>query len=1198
LHPVSRKSRNDDERPEEEPMSRTDCPSPETLAAYTLGDLPEAELSAVAEHLDHCTDCEEQASRLDGMADPVVSQLRRLPNSYLDTDEPHTELARSGETAVPITATGSWGEFRIVREIGRGGMGVVYEAYQGSLNRHVALKFLPEQGDLARFRREARATGRLHHTNIVPVFGVGAQDGRHFYVMQFIAGRGLDVVLKERAGTSGSAVRFDDRETARIGVQVAEALAYAHLQGVVHRDIKPSNLLLDDQGTVWVTDFGLAHDASDTLSLTQTGDVLGTWRYLAPERFSGRGDERTDIYGLGITLYELVCGRPAYAEADRSVLVHQILHQDPPRPRQIHPAIARDLETIVVKATEREPGQRYATAEALAEDLRRFLEDRTILARRVGAGERAWRWCRRNPGLAGASVLSVVALVAMAATALAFALYQARNAHQQTLAAGRELALRKNSEVLLARVALKEGVSQCEQNEIGHGLLWLARALEFAPTDEPDLQREIRLNIDRWSRSTPRLRYAREFRKRVTAVAISPDGSRALVGSEDATARVWDLASGRPVGRVLWHGGPVLVVAFSPDGKLALAAGMDSRARLWNADTGEEVGPVLDHGGPIETAAFSPDGRHLATAGPNRSAQLWDLSNGHSVALKPRPEKAGTSGETTRCHVRFAPDGTRLITTRIVGGGGHPATSQLWAVPSGAPIGPEMKHDAEFVFSTTFDPEGKRVLAVGNDGAAWLWDAATSTRKSGPFRHLDAVTTAAFSPDGRLFATGCADGSACVWNPATLEKRVATFLHPQRCSICRIAFRDDGRQMLSAGGDGVARLWDPVEGRPLGGPCFHPRPLACAAMDPGGRWIVTGGDDGVARVWESPTTVSRLPAMSRANWGIRALAYSPDGSTILTGNDVGDVLLWDANHAVAMRPPFTSPGQILSVAFSPDNRLYAAAGRKQPVRIFDRQTSRLIRELAHPADLTALAFRPDDGALLAGGEDGTARLWDLEHDRPIGPDLVHCAAIRSVAISPDSRLAVTAGDDGRALIWKLGANQRLSSLEHPAKVLDVTFAARGTALFTGCEDGKARLWDIESQRLLREFVLGRRVNAVAASPDGRTLAAGGVDRTVSFWDAAGHLLDQKSERQSGFVLDLAYRPDGQAIAIGLGDGTTGLADVAYPVEGGIDELRLWSQVTSNARLDDKGNLVRLDHSAWSDAQHALAAIQSRSPANR
>jgi WD40 repeat protein len=204
-----------------------------------------------------------------------------------------------------------------------------------------------------------------------------------------------------------------------------------------------------------------------------------------------------------------------------------------------------------------------------------------------------------------------------------------------------------------------------------------------------------------------------------------------------------------------------------------------------------------------------------------------------------------------------------------------------------------------------------------------------------------------------------------------------------------------------------------------------------------------------------------------------------------------------------------------------------------------------------------------------------------------------------VAISPDSRLAVTAGDDGRALIWKLGTDQPASSLEHPAKVLDVAFASAGASLLTGCQDGKARLWDIGTRRLLREFVLGTPVNAVAASPDGRTLAAGGNDRTVSLWDAAGgQLLDRRSERQSGFVLDLAYRPDGQAIAMGLGDGTTGLADVAYPVEGGVNELGLWSQVTSNARLDDEGNLVRLDHRAWSEARRALEALQSWPPADR
>ncbi len=335
-------------------------------------------------------------------------------------------MTEAGDTAEPGSGTDAgreWGDFRIIREIGRGGMGVVYEAYQGSLHRHVALKLLPEHGDVARFRREARAAGRLHHTNIVPVLGVGQFEGRHFYIMQFIDGRGLDVVVKEHSAAAqpggGPPGHLDPMEVARIGVQVAGALAFAHAQGVVHRDIKPSNVVLDSAGTVWITDFGVAHDAAATETLTHTGDVLGTLRYVAPERFSGQGDERADVYGLGVTLYELICGHPAFADVDRAAVLSRILRDDPPRPRHFDRTIPRDLETIVLKAMARDPAHRYATAAALAEDLRRFLEDRPILARRIGVHERLMRWCRRNPAVAGllAAVFLLLATVAVMAWA-------------------------------------------------------------------------------------------------------------------------------------------------------------------------------------------------------------------------------------------------------------------------------------------------------------------------------------------------------------------------------------------------------------------------------------------------------------------------------------------------------------------------------------------------------------------------------------------------------------------------------------------------------------------------------------------------------------------------------------------------------------------------------------------------------------
>jgi serine/threonine protein kinase/tetratricopeptide (TPR) repeat protein len=360
------------------------------------------------------------------------------------------------------------GDYRVLRKVGRGGMGIVYEAEQVSLGRHVALKVVPvtEFSDpvyLERFRREARAAARLHHTNIVPVFGVGESEGALFYAMQFIHGEGLDRVLNDvrtmraasgspvdatgppRTGDAGSVARSlvsgrwsvpapppensgaqpthslaqappgtdrlnepsvslssggSEREycrsVARVGLQVAEALAYAHRQGILHRDIKPSNLLLDVQGTVWITDFGLAK-SEGVEDLTHTGDIVGTVRYMAPERFEGDSLPQSDVYGLGVTLYEMLTLRPAFDDSNRARLIERIGREDAPPLRKSAPQMPRDLDTIVQKCIARHPRDRYTTAEDVAEDLRRFLSDRPILARRTSATERLWRWSRRNP---------------------------------------------------------------------------------------------------------------------------------------------------------------------------------------------------------------------------------------------------------------------------------------------------------------------------------------------------------------------------------------------------------------------------------------------------------------------------------------------------------------------------------------------------------------------------------------------------------------------------------------------------------------------------------------------------------------------------------------------------------------------------------------------------------------------------------
>ncbi len=364
----------------------------------------------------------EHAERIQRIFPAMVAMERLGP-----ADE--WSAAAAGSNRRPDPPLERLGEYRILREIARGGMGVVYEAMQESLGRHVALKVLPfhrlvRESQLERFRREARAAARLHHSNIVPVFGVGESDGVHYYAMQYIRGQNLEVVLQEvrrlrglpaeswgastrpsglgeslarellsgcpdRAGAvepvatevraapmvslgssptivdpagpgSGSELAAQPetqyiRSVARIGLQVAEALDYAHHQGVLHRDIKPANILLDTQGTAWVTDFGLAK-VDDSAGLTNQGDVVGTLRYMAPERFGGRADCRSDVYGVGLTLYEMLTLRSAFVSSDRARLMERILQVEPPRPRRVDPRIPRDLETIVLKAMAKEPG--------------------------------------------------------------------------------------------------------------------------------------------------------------------------------------------------------------------------------------------------------------------------------------------------------------------------------------------------------------------------------------------------------------------------------------------------------------------------------------------------------------------------------------------------------------------------------------------------------------------------------------------------------------------------------------------------------------------------------------------------------------------------------------------------------------------------------------------------------------------------
>ena len=384
----------------------------------------------------------DQLSR--GEAPEVSEYARRYPQiaSVLPQVLPVLQIMQALVPSDPranvlLPETAVLGDFRLLREIGRGGMGIVYEAEQASLGRRVALKVLPvttgiDARQLARFQIETQVAAALHHPHIVPIFAVGHDRGLHYYAMQLIEGRCLAAVLQgpSRLPGGGVGVPMEDRSTmvsplrpreaARLAVQAAEALDHAHALGVLHRDVKPANLLLDGSGHLWVTDFGLARFQAGS-DLTLSGDLLGTVRYMSPEQAAGGRivDVRSDIYSLGATLYELLTARPAFAGVDRQELLRQIAVAEPVPPRKFDTAVPRDLETICLKAMAKEPERRYATARELADDLGRFLDDRPILARRPGLAERAARWSQRHRRATAVAALLLTLLTLASAGGIA-----------------------------------------------------------------------------------------------------------------------------------------------------------------------------------------------------------------------------------------------------------------------------------------------------------------------------------------------------------------------------------------------------------------------------------------------------------------------------------------------------------------------------------------------------------------------------------------------------------------------------------------------------------------------------------------------------------------------------------------------------------------------------------------------------------
>jgi WD40 repeat protein/tRNA A-37 threonylcarbamoyl transferase component Bud32 len=1095
---------------------------------------------------------------------------------------------RTVPDATPPHAGPVLGEYELLDKLGKGGMGIVYRARHQALNRIVALKVIrpdrledlppPKRQEwLDRFRQEARAAARSEHAHIVTVYDVGEIDGQLYYAMQYVEGCSLAEIV--RAGP------LPNRRAAAYLEPVARAVHHIHTCGVLHRDLKPRNILVDRDDRPLLTDFGLAKWQESVQDTMPTRGPLGTPSYTAPEqvRLPARISTASDVYSLGATLYDLLTGRPPFQAADPLETLRQVRDEEPVAPRQLNPAIDRDLELICLRCLQKEPHRRYASALQLADELRRYLRGEPLVyTRPVGRAERLWRWRRRNPALATAGGLAAAGLVAVAVVSGAFAVHWFHTADQLRQKQADTTAALTESQRLAATLALDRGLGLCEQEQVGPGLVWLAHSLELVPAGAEDLERTIRVNLAGWLRQVWPLRApSLQHQGPVYAVAFSPDGRTVLTGSGDGALHLWEAATGKELRQFKGHDRAVETLAFSPDGQTALSGGVDKTARLWDVATGKELHQLEGQEGLLWAVAFSPDGKTaLTTTLGGKTARLWDVATGGEIHR--------LEGHTQDIRaVTFSPDGKSVL------GGSSDGTIHLWDAPTGNTLLRFQGHTSA-VRSVAFSPDGSTVLTGSADKTARLWQAATGKPIGAPLQHEGAVHAVAFHPDGKAVLTGSADRRARLWNVAT--GNLLGPLLPHHDAVLAVAFSADGNTVLTGSRDRRARLWEAAR-EPVGDRAFahEERVVTAVAFSPDGSTLLTGSGDpkkpsgaGAARLWNVATGKLLFPAL-RHEGMVNRVAFSPDGRTIVTGSADHTARLWDVATGQPIGRPLVHKNWVFAVAFSPDGKTVATASTDGNVQFWDARTGTPGPILPHPDSVRVVAYSQDGRTVLTAGDHGLAHLWEAATGQELHWFFGHRAAVRDAAFSPDGRTVVTASHDGTAQLWEAATGNRLGGpLPHADRVDRVRFSPDGRTVVTGSHDGTACLWKVATGELLGSPLPHQgRVWALAFSPDSKTVLTGSVDQTARFWDAVTGKPLGPSLKHGAEVWAVAFNPDGRTVVTGAEDHTARLWKAPAPLPGAGRRVVLWTRLITGLELQAGDTVRELDARRWQQYRQEL-----------
>jgi WD40 repeat protein len=1103
-----------------------------------------------------------------------------------------------GETSEPPPGTTLryFGDYELLEEIARGGMGVVYKARQVSLNRLVALKMilagqLAGPDDVRRFQTEAEAAANLDHPNIVPIYEVGEHEGQHYFSMKLIDGGSLTQAISSQPSA------ISQKEAARLIAAVARAVHYAHQRGILHRDLKPGNILLasvpasggrkppdgrEQSGGLrpplaecipFVTDFGLAKRIEGDSKLTRSGAIVGTPSYMAPEQ--ARGEKglsvAADVYSLGAILYELLTGRPPFQAATPLDTVLQVLDKEPERPRLLAPQIDRDLETICLKCLDKDPKRRYESAAGLAHDLEHWLAGETITARRSSAWERAVRWAKRRPALAGMVTVSAISLLGL--LILAGLLWQ--NAEQRA-------GMVKD---------LETAHRDLDQAREERATTFAERAAALAQTrDLQDKAARIVYDVDmQFAHAAYRANDGQGLLARLEQYQPKP-------GQEDRRGFEW---------RYLWRlchaerfslnahpipagtptsGGPApVILAFSPDGKMLATTSLDKQIKLWDSATGELIRtlPLAD---PVVSFTFTSNGKELHALVPSKAKADPKVFEGlrklmeEAAAGKAKPSLQGlldcfafqnldVEGKQPARMERFnleqlaSPLSMFLLMARPEMAGamltGIIALKGQIINPMCLALSPDRKTLAIAGLSTPlpFQPGKDQQESV-----VLLWDLAEGKEQAILKGHTGFIIALAFAPDGRRLASAGSDKTIRFWS---VEGNAGATLGDLATMVTSLAYSADGKVLATGSADGAVNLLDAANGGLQKTFIGHTNPVVNVALTPDGKTLASASVDGIVKLWDA--TEGPGPVRRRLGRRTLALALSPNGRTLTVVDQAGIVHFYDP---VTGREQRTVPTQgearagYQRAAISPNGKTVAVTDL-QTVSLAEIDSTKQVQPLENPGGVKYTVAFTLDGKVLNG-------------------------VAYTLAFSPDGKtLALGTGSarkSGEIVLWDLTTKQRRAVLPgHSNHVVSLAFSPDGKTLASGSLDKTVKIWDIAANTEVRTISgFAKDVSALAYTRDGHKLAIAASD-TISIRDTATGEETLTLRGYSLHIIDMAFSDDGARLATAAG------TDIhSDRVKGG--GVRLWDLTTGQEVLNLAGPTDIVTHVAFSpDGRRLVSA---------